>query len=78
MAVGALPIFKLAILAVKQLSKPIANIIKERAKQSPFFRQYICMPPAQCKSSVRRVMQNQQTKYNFFPLGFYSYPSNGG
>lgn len=22
---------------------------KERAKQNPFFRTYICMPPAQCK-----------------------------
>lgn len=49
MVVGAFPAAKLGVLAFKQLSKPIANVIKERAKQSPFFRDYIAMPPAQCK-----------------------------
>lgn len=49
MVVGAFPAVKLAVLAFKQLSKPIANIMKERAKSHPFFRKYICMPPAQCK-----------------------------
>jgi len=47
MVVGAFPAAKLGVLAFKQLSKPIANMIKERAKHSPFFRQYIAMPPAQ-------------------------------
>jgi len=47
MVVGAFPAAKLGVLAFKQLSKPIANVIKDRAKQSPFFRQYIAMPPAQ-------------------------------
>jgi hypothetical protein len=37
------------ILFLKQLAKPLATIAKERAKQSYFFRTYICMPPAQCK-----------------------------
>lgn len=32
---------------MKQISKPIANLLKTRAKSSPFFRTYICMPPAQ-------------------------------
>lgn len=32
---------------MKQLSKPIANFAKERAKKNYFFRTYICMPPAQ-------------------------------
>lgn len=49
MAVGAFPAVKLGILAFKQLSKPIANHLKERAKTSPFFREKICMPPAQCE-----------------------------
>lgn len=49
MVVGAFPAIKLGILAFKQLSKPIANVMKERAKSHPFFRKYICMPPAQCK-----------------------------
>ncbi len=34
-------------MALKQIAKPIANVIKTRAKSSPFFRKYICMPPAQ-------------------------------
>lgn len=46
---SALPVAKLAALAIKQLAKPLANIAKEKAKQSYFFRTYICMPPAQCK-----------------------------
>lgn len=49
MVVGAFPAVKLAVLAFKQLSKPVANTIKERAKSHPFFRKYVCMPPAQCK-----------------------------
>ncbi|XP_026760638.1 optic atrophy 3 protein homolog [Galleria mellonella] len=47
MVVGAFPIAKLSVLLVKQISKPIANACKERAKNSPFFRTYVCMPPAQ-------------------------------
>lgn len=49
MVVGAFPVVKLGVLLMKQISKPIANFAKERAKNSPFFRTYICMPPAQCK-----------------------------
>jgi hypothetical protein len=45
---SALPVAKLAALVVKQLAKPLANLAKEKAKQSYFFRTYICMPPAQC------------------------------
>lgn len=47
MAVGAFPLIKLGALAIRQISKPLANIIKTRAKSNPFFRTYICMPPAQ-------------------------------
>lgn len=52
MVVGAFPAVKLGVLAFKQLSKPIANVMKERAKHNPFFRKYVCMPPAQCKYIV--------------------------
>lgn len=48
MVVGAFPAAKLGVLALKQISKPIATFLKSRAKNSQFFRQYICMPPAQC------------------------------
>lgn len=47
MVVAAFPIAKLAALAFRQLSKPLANRIKQGAKSSPFFRTYVCMPPAQ-------------------------------
>lgn len=53
MVVGAFPAAKLAALLLKQISKPIANVIKERAKSHPVFRTYVCMPPAQCKCEVR-------------------------
>ncbi|XP_054156896.1 optic atrophy 3 protein homolog [Oppia nitens] len=45
--VAAFPIVKLAALAFRQVAKPIANSFKTRAKSSPFFRHYVCMPPAQ-------------------------------
>lgn len=47
MVVGAFPIAKLASLALKQISKPLATRIKNGAKSHPLFRDYICMPPAQ-------------------------------
>ncbi|GAB1608551.1 optic atrophy 3 protein homolog [Argonauta hians] len=45
--VAPFPIAKLASLAVKQISKPLANAIKNKAKTRPLLRKYVCMPPAQ-------------------------------
>ena len=45
--VAAFPLAKLGILLVKQVSKPIAASLSKRAKKSPFFRNYICIPMAQ-------------------------------
>ncbi|XP_062996748.1 optic atrophy 3 protein [Elgaria multicarinata webbii] len=47
MVPGAFPIAKLLYLGVRQISKPLAARIKDGARASPFFRQYICGPPAQ-------------------------------
>ena len=48
MAVGAaFPLAKLGFLVVKQVSKPIAKSIAERAKASPFFKNWVCIPVAQ-------------------------------
>ncbi|XP_019716733.1 optic atrophy 3 protein homolog [Hippocampus comes] len=47
MVVGAFPIAKLLYLGVKQLSKPVASRIKAGARSSEFFKNYICLPPAQ-------------------------------
>lgn len=49
MVVGAFPIAKLLYLGVRQLSKPVANQIKAAARTSEFFRNYVCLPPAQRK-----------------------------
>jgi len=45
--VAAFPLAKLGVLLVKQVSKPIAAAVSRRAKKSPFFRNYICIPIAQ-------------------------------
>lgn len=47
MVVGAFPIAKLLYLGVRQLSKPVANRIKAGARRSEFFKNYVCLPPAQ-------------------------------
>ncbi|ALC46107.1 CG13601 [Drosophila busckii] len=47
MVIGVFPAAKLGVLAIKQISKPIANVLKSNAKSSPLFRKYVCMPPAQ-------------------------------
>uniref|UniRef100_A0A8C8STS1 Outer mitochondrial membrane lipid metabolism regulator OPA3 n=1 Tax=Pelusios castaneus TaxID=367368 RepID=A0A8C8STS1_9SAUR len=47
MVVGAFPIAKLLYLGVRQLSRPLAARIKAGARASPFFRAYVCGPPAQ-------------------------------
>lgn len=50
MVAGVFPVAKLGVLLMKQLSKPIATYVKENAKNHPFFRKHVCIPPAQCKS----------------------------
>ncbi|XP_038144408.1 optic atrophy 3 protein homolog [Cyprinodon tularosa] len=47
MVVGAFPIAKLLYLGVRQMGKPVANRIKAGARSSEFFKNYICLPPAQ-------------------------------
>ncbi|VDM31810.1 unnamed protein product [Hydatigera taeniaeformis] len=45
--VGPFPIFKLGILAVKQISRPVANRLKQKASCNGFFRKYLCIPSGQ-------------------------------
>uniref|UniRef100_A0A8B9RRX7 Outer mitochondrial membrane lipid metabolism regulator OPA3 n=1 Tax=Accipiter nisus TaxID=211598 RepID=A0A8B9RRX7_9AVES len=47
MVAGAFPLAKLLTLGARQLSRPLAARIKAGARASPFFRAYICLPPAQ-------------------------------
>ncbi|XP_038075070.1 optic atrophy 3 protein homolog [Patiria miniata] len=44
---AAFPLIKLASLAIKQISKPLAKRIQMVAKTRPLVRKYICIPPAQ-------------------------------
>ncbi|NXN90913.1 OPA3 protein, partial [Rhinopomastus cyanomelas] len=47
MVAGAFPLAKLLTLGARQLSRPLASRIKAGARRSPFFRTYVCLPPAQ-------------------------------
>uniref|UniRef100_A0A915KHX4 OPA3-like protein n=1 Tax=Romanomermis culicivorax TaxID=13658 RepID=A0A915KHX4_ROMCU len=68
MVAGAFPIAKLAYLALRQISKPIANQIKNGAKSSEKFRRYVCLPPAQFYHFV-------ETRFKMYLLGFGRAPS---
>lgn len=71
-ALGAFPAAKLGALLLRQISKPIANFVKERAKQSPVFRTYVCMPPAQfynwCEVKMKMYFMNLGTVGKVKPL----------
>ena len=43
----AFPLAKLGVLAVKQISKPIAKRISAAANRSRLFKDWICVPTAQ-------------------------------
>lgn len=61
MVVG-FPIAKLATLVIKQVAKPLANVAKNRAKNSHIFRTYMLMPPAQfyhwCEVRMKMYVMN--------------------
>lgn len=71
-ALGAFPAAKLGALLLRQISKPIANFVKERAKGSPAFRSYVCMPPAQlynwCEVKMKMYFMNLGTAGKVKPL----------
>ncbi|KAK8743770.1 hypothetical protein OTU49_001259 [Cherax quadricarinatus] len=56
------PLAKLGTLVIKQVSKPLASIAKNRAKNSHFFRTYVLMPPAQfyhwCEVRMKMYVMN--------------------
>lgn len=53
---------KLGALVIKQVAKPLANVAKNRAKNSHFFRTYMLMPPAQfyhwCEVRMKMYVMN--------------------
>uniref|UniRef100_A0A0K2T0Q1 OPA3-like protein CG13603 n=1 Tax=Lepeophtheirus salmonis TaxID=72036 RepID=A0A0K2T0Q1_LEPSM len=46
MVAAAFPLAKLGVLVIKQVSKPIAKSLADRARASQFFRNRICIPIA--------------------------------
>lgn len=54
------PLVKLVYLAARQASGPISAFIKNRAKDNEFFRNKICIAPAQCRLRL-------------FPIAFYQF-----
>lgn len=48
MVIGLFPLAKLGTLFIKQITKPIAEMVKKQAVQHHFVRRWICIPPAQC------------------------------
>ncbi|XP_075222562.1 optic atrophy 3 protein homolog isoform X1 [Lycorma delicatula] len=72
MVIQAFPAAKLGALLLRQISKPIATFIKEKAKGHPFFRTYVCMPPAHfynwCEVKVKMWMLNLGKPVSVPPL----------
>lgn len=64
MVAGAFPIAKLLTLGARQLSRPLAARIKAGARASPFFRTYICLPPAQRERRGERGAANGRAMWN--------------
>lgn len=59
----ALPLFKLGVLVVKQVSKPIANLVKTGARNSSIFKKIISSP---AQSTGRYIM----LKYVYWLLSY--------
>ena len=61
-AVAAFPLAKLGFILVRQISRPIANGIANKARKNKIFRDYICLPVAQffhwCDVKIRMRVLN--------------------
>jgi len=44
---AAFPVAKLGFLLIRQVSKPLAKSVAARARNSPFFKNWVCIPVAQ-------------------------------
>ena len=44
---AAFPVAKLGFLLIRQVSKPLAKTVAARAKKSPLFKNWVCIPVAQ-------------------------------
>lgn len=53
MVVGAFPIAKLGLMAIKHIAKPISSLLKRTAQKNPAFKKLVVAPPARCKYIFR-------------------------
>ncbi|XP_067626768.1 optic atrophy 3 protein homolog [Eurosta solidaginis] len=67
-----LPILKLSLLGMRQLARPFGNYVQIQAKRNYFFRNYICIPPAQfyhwCDVTVKMLLLNLRRPVKVEPL----------
>lgn len=47
MAIGAFPLGKIAILGIRQITKPVSAALKTFAVNNSIFRKYLCAPAGQ-------------------------------
>ncbi|XP_017143901.1 putative OPA3-like protein CG43998 [Drosophila miranda] len=52
MVIGTFPIGKVFIFTMKQISKPVSNLLKSYARHHPFFRRIVCIPPGQVYNNL--------------------------
>ena len=62
------PLIKVAYLGVRQISKPLANVLKRNAKEYPFLRNKILIPSAQCKFLCVKLLLSP-LKVDSSPMG---------
>lgn len=49
---AGVPLIKIGALILKQVTKPVANGLKDWAKRNAYVRNYLCIPVAQSKSEL--------------------------
>jgi len=58
------PVSKLIYMYVKKLAQPVASTIEKKANKDNFFRNYICLPPANLYH-----FYEARVKFKFMKLG---------
>lgn len=69
---AAIPLGKILYMALKQVSRPISRRMIALSRKSNFFKNYICLPPANAYNwlvtMVRVRFMGSQTKIKVLPL----------
>ena len=71
----SLPLFKLGALVVKQLSKPLSKLLKDKAKSHERFRKYFVIPAARGGSVFLVLLIKFKKSPNIFGFKFTIRPT---